>query len=294
MTLSMSHIKWFIYCVLLTIGLTINLKKFATETYMRFALRKQPIVISFTTTPHRINNMQATIETILKQNIRVDAVYLLIPYIFKRENLPYVIPTWLLNDKRITILRTDDYGPATKLLGVLANVELDPETIIITFDDDIKYPKNAALQLAYQAMRNPNAAFGISGAHPAYMADGYLDEYYFEGLKGEPTPNGNATILQGFGGIAYRKKFFANNIFEIAHAPNYCINSDDLYLSFHLAKSNIGRKIVKNKYIHKDHIRYDNDIGHQDDALHKLSTNTLDRHYQCITYMKKLNPEVVF
>lgn len=290
----MSRIKWAVYIILLSAGLAINLHKFATETYMRFSLRKQPIVIAFTTTPHRIDHIQPTIETILKQNLKIDAIYLSIPYVFKRDNLEYIIPEWLLNDKRITIVRSEDYGPATKLLGVLANVALDPDTIIITFDDDISYPKNAALQLAYQAMRNPQSAFGISGAHPAYKADGYLDLYFFEGLRGEPGANANATILQGFGGVAYRKKFFDHDIFDIVDAPNYCVNSDDLYLSFYLAKNNIERKVVKNKHIHKDKIRYDNDIGHKADALHKSTPDVLARHYNCITYMKKLSPEVIF
>lgn len=83
------------------------------------------------------------------------------PYVFKRKNVPYTIPTWLEKKQVITILRSKDYGPATKLLGTLAIFDLPSDTIIITVDDDVYYPDNLILQLAYKAKQNPNRAMKV-------------------------------------------------------------------------------------------------------------------------------------
>jgi hypothetical protein len=286
--------KWFVYCVLLTCGLLLNFHQFLVEQYMRFQVRNEHVVISFSTTPHRINEMQTTVDTILKQNAKVDAIYIAIPYVFSRDNTPYIIPDWLQNHPRITVIRTQDYGPATKLLGVLEQINLDNNTIIITMDDDIKYPKSTALHLVYKAKQYPNEAIGIAGGDLDYDDYGNLIPNKIGGLISQTNSDANATLLQGFASIAYRRKFFAADIFEIVNAPRECINSDDFYLSFHLAKYNIPRRILSNRYINKAKINYSNDIGHGDDALHNLIPAPSDKHRICINYMKELAPEVTF
>jgi hypothetical protein len=286
--------KWLIYCTLLAVGLLLNFHQFLIEQYLRLQIRNEHVVISFSTTPYRIHEMQDTVATILQQNAKVDAIYLAVPYVFKRDNTPYIIPKWLQNHPNITVIRTQDYGPATKLLGVLEKIELDPNTIIVTMDDDIKYPASTVLHLVYKAKKYPNDAIGIAGADLDYDILGNLLPNKIGGLISQTNPDTTATLLQGFASIAYRRKFFSNDIFEISNAPRECINSDDLYLSFHLAKHNISRRILSNRYINKLKINYSNDIGHGEDALHNLIPSPSDKHRICINYMKQQNPSVIF
>ncbi len=286
--------KWFIYCSLLICGLLLNFHQFIVEQYMRLKIRNEHVVISFSTTPYRIEEIQDTVKTILTQNTKVDAIFLAIPHVFKRDNIFYTIPDWLYNHPKIKIIRTQDYGPATKLLGLLEQVKLDPNTIIITMDDDIKYPNNTVVQLVYKAKQYPNEAIGIAGADLNYDTYGDLIPNNIGGLISQTSPDANATLLQGFGSIAYRRKFFNEDVFEIYNAPRECINSDDLYLSFHLAKQNIPRRVLSNKYINKEKINYSNDVGHRNDALHNLIPSPSDKHRICIAYMKRLAPNVSF
>lgn len=278
--------RWFIYIPAIIFGIMLNFKEFFTEPFMYAGLLNEHIVMAFTTTPHRINDIEPTIKSLLVQNAPLKAIYVSIPYKFERDNLEYEIPKWLSDNKKITILRSKDYGPATKLLGVLEQVKLPPNAIIITVDDDIYYPRNLALQLAYKAKRNPNYAIAISGAN--------LDpEDSWRGLRNNTTPDAFVSVVQGFSGIAYRRSFFDADIFNIVHAPRECINSDDLYISFDLAKHNIKRQVLLNDFIKYNKIIWDNPVGLKDDALHNQQ-HQKHRHEACVAYMKAKDPKVIF
>lgn len=286
--------KWYIYSIMLVVGLLLNFHQHLVEAYIRFRLRNEAIVISLSTTPHRIDKIHDTLQTILVQNIKIHSIYLALPYIFKRDNLSYTIPDWLANHKHIKIIRSKDYGPATKLLGVLEQIKLPKDAILITMDDDITYPKNAALHLAFAAKRNPEMAHGISGADFIYDDNGILKDDAYGGIREVPKHSKYATILRGFAGVAYRPNFFHDDIFNIENAMEDCKRSDDLYISFYLAKHNIKRKVIRNIYIDKELIDYDNEVGLQADALHKLSPLPSFKHRSCLAFMKGADPNVIF
>jgi len=264
-----------------------------TEKWMRFALRKEHVVIALSTTPYRINNIQHSLELLHQQNLPIKTIYLSVPYVFKRDNIEYKIPDWLEEDKRITILRTEDYGPATKILGVLSAVILPPKTIMISVDDDVDYPSNLALHLAYRAKRNPQAAIGLSGVNIDYDATGVIAANSKDGLVNINSANTAVAALQGVAGIAYRPYFFDNSIYDIINAPKECINSDDLYISFYLARKNIARYTFKSKYLRVRDITVI-DLGTKSDALHRLFPNEAERHRSCVAFLHRKYPGVEF
>ena len=98
------------------------------------------IIVSFTTIPGRINNIKKTLDSIEKQSVRPDCIYLNLPDVCRRQkHKTYVVPDFIRDNKNINILKTDyDYGPSMKLLPVL-DYESDPDSIIITIDDDHEY-----------------------------------------------------------------------------------------------------------------------------------------------------------
>lgn len=294
----LSKSKIIVYSVLLFILVAINsqyhLKKYIVELYLRLYMHNKPFVVSFSTTPHRIDKISKTIETIFQQKLKPTKVYLSLPYIFKRDNLPYHIPEWLANDKRITILRTEDYGPGTKLLGVLEQVKLNPEEIIITVDDDITYPEETFLHLAYYAYKHPDQAVGISGVDIQYDIDGLVTQNSISGLIPGLYYHKTATVLQGFASAAYRVGFFDESIFDIVNTPQECINSDDIYISYHLAKKNIPRFGFWSQFMNQNMIDFKNSIGLSADALHKLIPTPAQKHRTCIKYLREQDPYVVF
>ncbi len=264
------------------------------ELYMRYALRNSNIVVSLSTTPYRINKIANVIESIEKQTAPLADIYLSIPYVFKRDNIEYKIPQFISENKNITILRTEDYGPATKLLGLLSKVKLSPNTIIVTLDDDIKYAKNIVLHLAYNALINPEYTVGLSGTDLLKESDEMSKYDRKLGLKTRYNFQGKVTVLQGYAGIAYKYHFFDQSIFELAKLPDYCTNSDDLLFAFYLESKHIPRMSIANQYINTYSVNSETDLATNYDALQKQIPSPPEKHRACLKYLNDNFPEVAF
>lgn len=101
------------------------------------------IWVSLTTTPNRIDKMEKTIQSLLKQSYPAECIVINIPYRFGKTDEEYVIPGWLERlcfSHPIKINRTIlDYGAITKLLPTLELVPYEDDVWIATADDDIDY-----------------------------------------------------------------------------------------------------------------------------------------------------------
>lgn len=281
--------KWYVYLVLLCVTVAWNIyyyRQYLIESYMYFAVRNEHIVISLSTTPHRINKLGPTLKTVLAQRAPVKAIYLNIPYVFKRDNIVYDIPIDILNNTKLTILRSDDFGPATKLLGTLAHADLPANAIIVTLDDDVIYPRNIVLHLAYQAKRNPQRAVGVIGAIPDNAAELGISKIMRNGAL--------VSILQGYAGVAYRRHFFDASVFRIQDSISECIKSDDIYLSYYLALQGVQRQVVHNKYLTACDIRWQTAIGTDENSLHLLNPKPAEKHKACLDYLASHHASVVF
>ncbi len=292
----MSKQKTLLYVLLALLVVSLNIyyyRNFFYNYWKRYQIRNEKVVLSLSTTPYRINDMEDNIKSLIRQNINLDGIYLNVPHRFLRDNLEYTIPSWLKNYPQVTVIRCQDYGPATKLLGTLEQVPLTPDTIIITVDDDTYYPKNLALELAYRAYQNPQAAYGLMGANPKYNQQKHIDLNDHLGLIKIGNNNEKVSILQGYAGVAYRRKFFDDRIFNILDAPAECIQSDDFYLSYFLAMQSIPRIVLKNEQICGCKLRWDNAEATNEYALSKLAPPVY-KHDICLRYLQDKFPHVDF
>ena len=116
------------------------------------------VVASLTTMPDRYDKVARTLQTIRDQTYPLDAIYLAVPTHCRRLDIPYPpLPETITTIARI--VRCVDYGSITKLVGALL-MEEDPDTIIITFDDDIIYHPQVVEKLVkrHQELGGPNKA----------------------------------------------------------------------------------------------------------------------------------------
>ena len=96
------------------------------------------IYVSLSTIPQRIKYLDKTVESLLKQSIKPNKIFINIPFKYNRfsetiseSQLP------VFKDDCIEITRCEDCGPGTKLLGSID--KLKKNSLIILADDDNIY-----------------------------------------------------------------------------------------------------------------------------------------------------------
>jgi hypothetical protein len=103
------------------------------------------IVITLTTMPDRLqsNEFKKVLSSMFEQTVRPRDIRLNVPHVSKRTGKEYIIPNWLHN-VAITIVRCEDFGPATKYIPSLKHFsdinKLDQRLLI--YDDDSIMPRN--------------------------------------------------------------------------------------------------------------------------------------------------------
>lgn len=127
---------------------------------------KSRVVVSMTTMPHHVHLLAPTLDSLLRQSLRPDAIYLNLPEGRNpRSNMSYdeaIEAHGVMFPAGVKVHRCQDVGPLTKLLpAVEAEQELERKqnkkegessTIIITVDDDQVYPPDTVKYLAWYAL----------------------------------------------------------------------------------------------------------------------------------------------
>jgi hypothetical protein len=200
-------------------------------------------IISFTTIPSRIEHIKPMVDSVLNQSIKPDEIVLWIARSYRRSNhnVETKIPDFIKNSN-ISVKYCEDVGPFTKLYYSLKQEWHHKDTIIVTVDDDVFYPKHWLKGLLKQAKRTPDKAIGYRGR----ILNDKLD--YNSSLKVTNAPTFRpikVDIITGTWGALYKVKFFDEAIFsEEVIKANFMV--DDIWITGHLAKNNIDRIVIKN------------------------------------------------
>ena len=218
---------------------------------------RRKVVISLTTIPDRIDKLKPTLTSLLSQNVRVDKIYLNIPY-KTLKGKKYKIPKWLNKLKNITIRRVDkDYGPATKLLPTLKHIQNDnirradkdyglkhrqnDKTIIIVVDDDVIYgTKTVEVLVKTFYERGEKEALTIYGFRVDENME--LKEENFICRMPPPARYRNARyvdIVAGHDSFIVTPEMFDKNIYDYDSAPRECVWVDDVWISGWLSYNNV-------------------------------------------------------
>ena len=256
-----------------------QLERLNSEDYKEIK-NKPRVVVSFTTIPSRVKHLHQTLDKLKKQTLKPDTIYVNIPYFSVRLRKKYNLNDigMYTPDSNVVLNRCRDYGPATKLLGCLEH-EKDPNTIIITIDDDQDYKSHVFETLALYSMKYKGKIVAFNTLTKNLLPT------ICPFTKNTKTPN--AYILEGFGGVGYRRSFISDDIidyFKDIHHNMDCFLSDDLTLSTWMRIK--GYDIVKIcGYKNRDTMK-NIDIN---DALHRESREKVYKY--CNADMKKLLKE---
>lgn len=255
---------------------------------------KTKFVVSFTTSPTRINKCGPMINSILEQTRNPDLFLLNIPEEFARTGEMYVVPKYIR--KSLTVNRIAlDYGPATKIIPTVLYLRehaeiYDPEnTRIIYLDDDIAYPKKMVETYEKIIASNDNNVWTSTGFDFVNMS-----------LSGKRGHKDAATIAEGYGSVCVKLNTFGDDFMEYmtrytATDNQICRLSDDIVLSNYYHRRNVGINIINIPMFMSIHDIWQDkkilDYGNEADALHLgaggTSDNNVERYKRVISILNK-------
>ena len=244
------------------------------------------IVVTLTTIPPRFGNLHFTLNSLQNQTVQPDLIVLNIPE--KYVNYSNDIELCKIEQPNVIINRCNEYGPATKLLGLYGtNVynDMSDEDIIIVVDDDRNYNNRMIEGLLNYHKQYPGAALTVAG----WTVDAIINmtwQTYFASKH----PRGvdfntfaQVDILTGCCGVLLTKSICPFNrpeIFEMNPAdPKYYF--DDIWVSGFLKLNDVVIYIIPNE-ITSDEQRNENDCIYPFDYERSINKNVM-----CIEYFRE-------
>ncbi|KAJ3068930.1 hypothetical protein HK102_007035, partial [Quaeritorhiza haematococci] len=251
------------------------------NTADRPAHPSERVVVSLTSFPGRLERINDTIHSIANQSRKVDRILLSIPWEVKRVKVPAELPPIVKELEEefkgiLKIKRTEDYGPSTKLLGALLD-EKDPETIIITVDDDTIYHRDMVLSLVDTIHRIPNVA-------PCFVCEIWPWWFPFKPIyqlwEGECRGWANA-----FAATAFRVGYFGEGegegrpIFDYSEAPKGCRLHDDVWITGNMYRRGIRPYVVKPGFF-----SIVGEKGHTNLSINSVKSGEKEYRDPCVRY----------
>lgn len=206
------------------------------------------VVVSISSMLGRVEYVMDTVKSVFEQSYgKPDMVYLSVPKAIKRlagdvpDEQNFVLPenvTAMVQQYApyLKLLHPPDYGAATKLLGAVPE-ESDPETIIVTLDDDVTYHQDTIACLVGSLKQLP----------PTFTVCNVCEEFdkISRGWRNyADRPGACVGWLAAYAGAAYRRGYIANDwasdpIFNLTGQPHGCWVHDDVWLSGHMYRKGI-------------------------------------------------------
>ena len=243
------------------------------------------IVGSMTTLPDRLTTVVEPIRHILRQTYPLDALYINIPLQTlkgKTYNLPDNFMQQFDGYRTKVVLNrcTHDYGPITKLAPTL-ELETDPQTYILTFDDDIIPQRNLVKTMHRKIQQYPNTCLGFSGVclgnFPFYF------QFVIDNKLDCPVD-----WIQGVHVVAYKRSFFTTvqelvTFGDDTQLKKNLLFNDDHRVSAYLASKNIPRVSIGCN-IRDFLFKYGEG---QPDALSARHSDLVAEHFKIINHFSK-------
>ena len=118
--------------------------------------RRADVVVTMTTLPSRLDRIDLTIKSLLRQTVSPRVIRLNVPHVSRREGAAYRVPDRILALESLHVAACDDFGPGTKLIPALLDARDDDRLLVV--DDDRVYHPRFIEQMVEWSERHPDAA----------------------------------------------------------------------------------------------------------------------------------------
>lgn len=186
------------------------------------------VIISLTSYPARIDTIYLTIKTLLNQTYKPKRLYLWLAgdqFPNGEKDLPGNLLK--LKEKGLSIRFCDDLRPHKKYFYTMKK---NPDSYVITVDDDIFYPENLVELLMATSEKYPDTVVCTWGHEfvPDENGDVYSADKWVYSREG--TQPSYTLIPTGVGGVLYPPHCLSDEVFNKDSIVDCCLNADDLWL----------------------------------------------------------------
>lgn len=203
--------------------------------------RSVPLILSLTSFEERFGDLELVLYSLLTQTIKPDRIVLWLSDGYKDlSELPYSIKRYIKNGLEIRFVK--DIGSYTKIIYALKEFK---DSVIVTADDDVFYPKDWLEKLYHSYIANPKDIH-THRVHRVKTENGGIIPYekWEKHVKEESARFDN--FLTGVGGVLYPPGCFIKEVFRDDIFLNYAKTADDVWLWFMALLSNRKIRVVKN------------------------------------------------
>jgi hypothetical protein len=214
------------------------------------------VVASYTTLPSRYDVLKQSILSLRNQSSGLDAIYLTLPKVAKRLGKEYPPVPDDLKELCTIVTVDEDYGPITKIYGGLIS-EKDPNTIIISCDDDVLFKYNFVETLLKYHTQYPEIIICGTGAlikRGLWCISIVSSVEPFDSIKGfsgfyVPKNGRKVDLIFGVAGVLYTRGMFPTNdnlyeeLFKYSTLDDSIFHNDDVLISGYMSKKGISRKV---------------------------------------------------
>ncbi|MGH1439317.1 MAG: glycosyltransferase family A protein [Cellvibrionaceae bacterium] len=201
----------------------------------------QEIIVSLTSIKPRLDNVAYTIESLMQQTIKADRIILCLG----KENIePSDIPLSLkMLEKRGLEIRLydEDLGPYTKYFYTLKE---NPESLIITADDDILYSLDTIEKL-YRAYYKENQVIHCHRGHKILVEHKTIMPYKKWDYSSQLENASLSIFPTGVGGVLYFPGCLHQDALNKEKFMKLCPKADDVWLKAMSLKKGISCRTIK-------------------------------------------------
>jgi hypothetical protein len=239
------------------------------------------VIVSFTTVPQRIGNLQPTIQSLLRQTRPPDEILIAVPEFSIREQRAYVVPKYLSRLPGVRILRCGrDWGPATKFIPAVREEMAAgrDDTLIMVVDDDRVYPRDALESYLHYNEQLPDAALCFRGAPMPRSFDWREARMFYANELRHPR---RVAVITGCGSYFIQPQFFDESLWDYSGAPRGAFYMDDIWISGWLSCRSIERYAVPASAMMRSVLRQNGTL-----SLHDVSPSRQYNNNETIAFFR--------
>jgi len=209
-----------------------------------FSTPNRRVIVSLSTLPDRIGNLEPTICSLVEQTRPPDEIVVVVPRFSDRQHKEYVIPGYLEKILGVRILRCQkDWGPATKFIPVIQE-ELAAgrgDTLVMVVDDDRIYPRDALETYLHYHAQLPDAALCFRGAMLPHSLVWFLPKMIRANQIRGPK---RVAVITGTASYLLQPRLFNSALWDYTGAPASAFYMDDIWISGCLDRRGIKKYVV--------------------------------------------------